>query len=79
MNADAADIDLNAARYLDQTHHATNATAWTITDPDQTAWVQIRESTCRVGPDPLACRIRVTRERTHVILRRHPLPRRARS
>lgn len=79
MNADAADIDLTAAYYLNQTNHTTNATAWMITDPDQTAWIQIRESTCRVGPDPLACRIRVTRERVHFVLRRHPPPPRSRS
>ncbi len=75
MNADAADIDLDAAYYLEQTHHATNATAWMITDQDQVAWIQVRENTCRVGPDPLGCRIRLTRERTHIILRQHPLPR----
>ena len=69
-NADAADIDLNAAYYLDQTNHATNATAWMITD-DQTAWIQFRENTCGAG---LACRIRLTRERTHVILRKMHRP-----
>jgi uncharacterized protein YecT (DUF1311 family) len=74
MNAEAADIDLTAAYYLEQTHYVTNATAWMITGADQVAWLQVRESTCRVGPDPLGCRIRLTRERTHVILRQHPLP-----
>ncbi len=72
MNADAADIDLNAAYYLDQTNHATNATAWMIVGDDQVAWVQFRDNTCRVGPDRLRCRIRMTRERTHVILGQHP-------
>jgi uncharacterized protein YecT (DUF1311 family) len=72
MNADAADIDLNAAYYLDQTNHATNATAWMIVGDDQVAWVQFRDNTCRIGPDRLRCRIRMTRERTHVILGRHP-------
>jgi uncharacterized protein YecT (DUF1311 family) len=72
MNADAADIDLNAAYYLEQVNYATNATAWMITGDDQVAWLQVRENTCRVGPDPLRCRIRMTRERTHVIIRRHP-------
>jgi hypothetical protein len=71
MNADAADIDLTAAYYLEQTNHATNATAWMIDDPDAVAWVQVRDNTCRVGPDPLGCRIVMTRERTHVIVRRH--------
>jgi uncharacterized protein YecT (DUF1311 family) len=72
MNADAADIDLTAAYYLDQTNHATNATAWMIVGDDQVAWIQFRDNTCRVGPDRLRCRIRMTRERTHVILGQHP-------
>jgi uncharacterized protein YecT (DUF1311 family) len=75
MNADAAEIDMNAAYYLDQTNHATNATAWMIMGQDQIAWIQVRESTCRVGPDPLRCRIRMTRERTRVFLRPRPMPR----
>ena len=72
MNADAADIDLSAASYLEQVNYATNATAWMITGDDQVAWLQVRENTCRVGPDPLRCRIRMTRERTHLIIKRHP-------
>jgi uncharacterized protein YecT (DUF1311 family) len=71
MNANAADIDLDAAYYLEQTDHATNATAWMINGPEQVAWIQVRDDTCRVGPDRLRCRIRVTRERTHVIINRH--------
>ena len=74
MNADAADIDLNSAYYLDQTHHATNATAWMITGTDMVAWLQFRENTCRVSSDPVPCRIRMTRERTHTITHRHPAP-----
>lgn len=74
LNADAADIDLTAAYYLEQTNHATNATAWMIVGADQTAWIQLRENTCRVGPDRLGCRIRVTRERTHVIINRRSAP-----
>jgi uncharacterized protein YecT (DUF1311 family) len=73
MNADAADIDMNTASYLYQTHYATNATAWMINDPDQIAWLQVRTNTCRIGPDPLGCHIRMTRERTHVIIRRAPV------
>jgi len=69
MNADAADIDLIAAYYLEQTNHATNATAWMI-DPDATAWIQARNNTCAAGPNPLGCRIVMTRERVHLILRR---------
>ena len=71
MNADAADIDLIAAYYLEQTQEATNATAWMITDPDATAWIQVRNNTCSAGPDALGCRIVMTRERTHVIIRRY--------
>jgi uncharacterized protein YecT (DUF1311 family) len=74
MNADAADIDMNAAYYLDQTHHATNATAWMITGEDQVAWLQFRDNTCRLGPDPLICHIRMTRERTHLIITGKPMP-----
>ncbi len=71
MNADAADIDLDAAYYLDQTNHATNATAWMIEGPDQVAWIQVRDNTCRAVADRLGCRIRITRERTRVIINRH--------
>jgi len=70
MNADAADIDVNAASYLEQTHHATNATAWMINDQEQVAWLLVRNNTCSAGPDPIGCRIRLTRERTHAIIGR---------
>lgn len=73
MNADAADIDLNAAYFLDQAHYATNATAWMI-GPDQAAWIQVRDNTCSMGPDHLRCRIRVTRERIHLILNQNAMP-----
>jgi uncharacterized protein YecT (DUF1311 family) len=75
MNADAADIDMNAAYYLEQTHHATNATAWMITGRDQAVWIRLRDNTCGLGPDPLGCRIRMTRERTRVIITRPPVSR----
>jgi uncharacterized protein YecT (DUF1311 family) len=74
MNADAADVDLNAAYYLEQTNHATNATAWMLVGEDQVAWIQVRDNTCRIGPDRLGCRIRLTRERTHVVLSQHSVP-----
>ena len=73
MNADAADIDETAAYYLDQVHYATNATAWMI-GPDQVAWLQVRADTCGGVADPLGCRIRVTREHTHLIIHRGPMP-----
>ena len=73
MNLDAADIDVNAAYYVDETNHATNATAWML-GPDQVAWIQVRNTTCGAGPNPLQCRILMTRERTRLIINRHPLP-----
>ena len=74
MAADAADLDLSAAYYTDATHHATNATAWMLSD-DQVEFVSVRDRTCRIGPDPLGCRIRLTRERTRTIIRGGPRPR----
>jgi hypothetical protein len=74
MNADAADIDMVAASYLEQTHHVTNATAWMITDPDQVAWLQVRSNRCGGVLDPLGCRITMARERTRVILHAPPRP-----
>ena len=73
MMADAADADMTAASYLEQTHYATNATAWMITDPDQVAWIQVRDHTCGIGLDPLGCHIRMTHERTRIILHREPV------
>lgn len=72
MNEDASDLDVNAAIYLEQTHYVTNATAWMITDPDQEIWIGVRNHTCGSVIDPLACHIRMTRERTHVILHAPP-------
>jgi len=73
MNADAADIDVNAAYYLEQTNHATNATAYMIVGQDQIAWIAVRDQTCRVGPDPLRCHVLMTRDRTHLIIHRRPI------
>jgi uncharacterized protein YecT (DUF1311 family) len=69
MNANAADLDMNAAYYLDQVHHATNATAWMITGADQIAFIQVRNSRCGSVLDPLGCRITMTREQTHRVVR----------
>jgi uncharacterized protein YecT (DUF1311 family) len=68
MTADAADMDMNTAYYLDQVHYATNATAWMIVGPEETAWIELRDRTCGRGPDPLGCHIRMTREHIHRIL-----------
>jgi uncharacterized protein YecT (DUF1311 family) len=72
-NAAAADLDLNAAYYLEQTNHVTNATAWMITGEEQTAWLRVRDSTCGIGVDQLLCRIHITHQRVAVIVRRHPV------
>jgi uncharacterized protein YecT (DUF1311 family) len=72
MDADAADTDMDAAYYLEQVNYATNATAWMIQGDDQIAWIGIRDRTC-IGPNALACRIRMTRERTRVIVTRNPI------
>jgi uncharacterized protein YecT (DUF1311 family) len=67
MNADAADADFNAVDFMAQTHNAANATAWML-EPEQVAWIAVRDRSCGAG---LACRIRMTRERTRVILGQH--------
>lgn len=67
MNFDAADADLSAAEFMTQTGHAADATAWML-EPEQMAWIRIRDRTCG---GVLGCRIRMTRERTRVIIGQH--------
>lgn len=67
MNAEAADADVNAAYFMQQTHNAANATAWML-GPDQVAWIGVRDQSCGLGPVGLGCRIRITRQRTRVLL-----------
>ena len=74
LNATAADTDETAAYYLEQVHYATNATAWMI-GPDQVAWLELRDRTCLGIADPLGCRVRVTREHTHILMHRPAPPR----
>jgi uncharacterized protein YecT (DUF1311 family) len=74
MNADAADKDMDAAEYLEQTHHVTNATAWMINDPDQVAWIGVRDRRCGGVLDPLGCRVVMSHERTREILHAPPRP-----
>jgi uncharacterized protein YecT (DUF1311 family) len=66
LNEEAADADVNAAYFMAETHNAANATAWML-GPDQTAWISLRDQTCGVT---LQCRIRLTRQRTRVLIRR---------
>ncbi len=72
LNANAADLDETAAYYLAQVHYATNATAWML-GPDQIAWVGVRDRSCLGIADPLGCRIRLTRQHTHILINR-PMP-----
>ena len=67
MNADAANVDLEAATFMAQTRNAANATAWMLA-PSPDAWIGLRDQTCAVGPDRLRCQIRVTRRRTQALL-----------
>lgn len=66
MDADSAEADMNAAYFMRETHNAANATAWML-EPDQVSWIGVRLQTCGVA---LACRIRMTRARTRVLLQR---------
>jgi hypothetical protein len=68
-NADAADDDLVAAQYLADVNYRTNATAYMINGADRAAWLQVVDTTCGIGPAALPCRIRITRQRTHKILK----------
>jgi len=72
LNAEAADADLNAAYFMQQTHNAANATAWMLL-PEQVSWIGVRDRSCGLGPGTLPCRIRITRQRTRVILSQQAL------
>lgn len=65
LNSEAADADVNAAYFMEQTHNAANATAWML-GPDQIAWVEFRDRSCGLV---LACRIRVSRQRMRALMR----------
>jgi uncharacterized protein YecT (DUF1311 family) len=67
LNAEAADADVNAAYFMAETHNAANATAWML-GGDQLAWIGIRDQSCGIGPVALPCRIRLTRQRTRVLI-----------
>ncbi len=64
MNANAADDDMNAAYFMQETGNAANATAWML-GSDQIVWIGMRDRTCGIG---LACRIAITRRRTRVLI-----------
>jgi uncharacterized protein YecT (DUF1311 family) len=73
MTADAADVDMNTAYYLEQVNYATNATAYMLVGNDQRAFLQYRTNYCGRVANPLGCRILITRQQVHVIShpRRH--------
>jgi len=71
MNAQAADVDLSAAYFMKETGNAADATAWML-GPDQVAWLALRDRSC--GLNGFACRIRMTRERTWMLIGGTPRP-----
>jgi hypothetical protein len=71
MNAEAADADMGAAYFMQETHNAADATAYML-NPDQITWLGVRDRNC-VGPNGLVCRVQFTRERTGR-LTGHPMP-----
>jgi len=73
MNADAADADMNAAYFMQQTHNKANATAWML-GKDQTTWLAERDNGCGIGPTVMHCRLGMTRMRTGVLLGHAPAP-----
>jgi uncharacterized protein YecT (DUF1311 family) len=75
LSADAAEIDLDAAYFLASTGYASNASAQNTIQSEQNVWIHLRDETCHAGPDEIPCRIRMTRERTHVLLKNRPAPR----
>jgi hypothetical protein len=74
MNADAADVDVEAAYYVDATGHATNATAQRAYGADYGVFIAARNAACLGAADPLACHILRTREHTRLIVHRNPVP-----
>ena len=74
MNEDAANVDMEAAYFMERTGYASNATARTAVESDQGVWIRLRDETCREGPERLKCRIRMTHERTRVLIGRRHAP-----
>jgi hypothetical protein len=74
MNEDAANVDMEAAYFMERTGYASNATARMAAESDQTVWIRLRDETCKEGPERLKCRIRMTHERTRVLIGRRHTP-----
>ena len=66
-NSYAADVDLNAAWFMQAKHNAANAMVWGI-DRELTAWLGVRNQSCGGGPGAMGCRIRMTRRRTRALV-----------
>ena len=64
LNAEAADKDMDAAYFMQQTGNRSDATAYML-GADQVAWIGVRNQTCG---GVLACQIRLTRRRTRVLI-----------
>lgn len=64
LDAEAADKDMDAAYFMQQTGNRSDATAYML-GPDQVAWIGVRAQTCG---GVLACQIRLTRRRTRVLI-----------
>jgi hypothetical protein len=64
LNAEAADKDMDAAYFMQQTGNRSDATAYML-GADQVAWIGVRTQTCG---GVLACQIRLTRRRTRALL-----------
>ena len=64
MNAEAADADMEAAYFMKETGHLSDATAYLL-ESDFSAWIALRQRTCGAG---LACRVVYTRRRVRELL-----------
>jgi hypothetical protein len=64
MNAEAADADMEAAYFMKETGHLSDATAYLL-ESDFSAWIALRQRTCGAG---LTCRVVYTRRRVRELL-----------
>lgn len=67
MDADAAEIDLNAADFMAQSGHAANAAAWMLS-PREVEFIAARNKRCGTGPEQWRCRARLTREQVRLVV-----------
>ena len=67
LNAEAAEADLEAADFMAHSGNAANATAWMFS-PEQVTWIGVRNQSCGLGALGVNCRIRLTRQRTRMLL-----------